>query len=486
MPGKVLYQLGEEVRRFARDYTPPEPSTGLHPSYLGGWPSANFWDSQSGSLAMTSLLYSGQLLAKDPISDWFSIEQYSIPAMMSARSGFLDRRSGKPNMVQTRAFLLHVVPALYRLRPLIQSGLIVLVPSKRYIAEHSEEIGAVATEITEKVGSDIRAFAKHFRPGDMPMEDNVRGILVLAGGEREQQIRKTLYHSARYFAAEYGLAAKYGFYYTAPFEFEAFLCEEGLASMFEQSSGARVLHAVFNSRLGLFKGLTPELIASLREDDNFSLFRSNLFQTYKDIPVRCTQEELDQYLIEAEAAMIEPCLINIEREATRGLLSRIGVELKQAAVRMGAGVLVGLALSAGHDYKAAVASAGTGAVTGFLASLVKVGREGAPVIWKRLLAHGRQVADEMPHSRAVASNREVATDADFWGIPEKPSMQVFVTGGTLIMDSVVSEEMGRSSDKLTGSSDNPYGLCPCFSGRKYKFCCKGLKPSDNRVQKLDG
>lgn len=479
MPGRVLYQLGEEVRRFAGDYMPPSPPAGLSPCYLGGWPSANFWDSQAGSLAMTSLLYSGQLLAKDPISDWFSVEQYSIPAMMSARPGFVDRVTGKPNVAQTRAFLLRIVPALYRLRPLIEKGLIILVPSKRYIAQHLDAIGSLATVITERVGSDIGAFTKRFGPGDMPMEDNVRGILMLAGGEREKQVRKALFHAVRYFAAEYSLAAQYGFHYTAPFEFEAFLCAEGLTSAFEQPPGARVLRAIFNSRLSIFRGLTPELVASLREDDNFGLFRANLFQTYKDIPGRCTQDELDQYLIEAEAAMIEPCLATIEREATRGLLSRIGVNLGQTVIRMGAGVIVGIMFSDGHDYKTAAASAGVAAISGFLANLVKSRREGAPVIWKSLLSHGQEVADEMPHSQIVRPKQEMPPDAAFWGIPEKPSTQVFVTGGTLIMDSVVSDEMAATSDRLTGSPENPYGQCPCFSGRKYKFCCKGLDRSVN-------
>ena len=483
MPGKILYQLGEEVRRFARDYTPPTPSKGLHPSYLGGWPSANFWDSQNGSLAMTSLLFSGQLLAKDPISDWFSIEQYSIPSLMSARRGYLDRSSGNVNMAQTRAFLLRVVPALYRLRPLIEKGLIVLVPSKKYIAEHLEEIGAVATEITGKVGFDIKSFAKRFKPGDMPMEDNVCGMLMCAGGDQEEQIRKAIHRSAQYFVAEHGLAAEYGFCYTAPFRFESFLCEKGLDSMFEQLPGAHILHAVFNSQLGLYKGLTPELIASLREDDNFGLFRSNLFQTYKNIPVRSTQQELNQYLLEAEAAMIKPCLDKIEREVSSGLLSRIGVELKQTGVRMTAGVLMGLSLTAGDNYKTTITSAATGAATGFLASLVKSRKEGAPVIWKHLHSHGRQVADELPHSRSVHSNQETGSDTDFWGIPEKPSKQIFITGGTIIMDSVVSGEMSQPSDQLTGSSENPYALCPCLSGRKYKFCCKGL---ERTVKKRNG
>lgn len=371
MPGKALFELGEEVRRFSKEYVPLSPRADLHPVYLGGWPSANFWDSQNGSLAMSSLLYSGQLLAKDPISDWFSLEQYSIPTKMAARKGFIEPETGNLNIAQTRNFLSIVVPALLKLRPLISNGIIILIPSKPFIASRLETIDAVAKQICAQLGGDVKGFTRRFRPIDMPMEDNLRGMLISAGGDREKQIIQALEHSARYFASEHALATEHGFVYTAPFEYENFLCEEGIGPSLAIATGEKVLHAILHSKLNVFRGLTPDLVATLRDDTNFGAFRANLFEIYRDIPERCTQSELDRYISETEAALIEPCLNEVAREVSRGLFSKIGLELKQATVRMGAGVLAGLTLSAGQDYKTLLTSAGTGAISGFFASLIK-------------------------------------------------------------------------------------------------------------------
>ena len=480
MPGKTLSELGEEVRRFARDYIPPSPAEDLHPVYLGGWPSANFWDSQNGSLAMTSLLYAGQLLAKDPISDWFSLEQYSIPTKMAGRGGFIDSQTGRLNTEQTRNFLSVVVPALLRLRPLIQAGIIILAPSKSFIAARLDAIDAVAKQISAQVGSDIKGFTQRFRALDMPMEDNLRGMVMFASGDREKQIIQAVEHSARYFAAEHALAAEYGFTYTAPFEFEAYLCEESIGPSLVQSTGQKVLHAILiNSRLKLFSGLTPGLVATLQDDSNFGAFRANLFQIYRDVPTKCTQNELDRYIAEAEAAMIRPCLDEVEREASGGLLSKIGLDLKQATVRMGAGILAGMTLSAFHNYKEVLASAGTGAIAGFFAGLVKKPTTGPRVIWRRLYDHGCKVRDELPSTsiHPVISTAHSEREDEFWGIPEKqPANNIRISSGAIIMDTIAPapEESAGLLSEPTGSSEAPYALCPCRSGLKYKFCCKGL------------
>ena len=78
LPGRVLYEFGDEVRRFASTYTSESATTmGEAPIYLGGWPSASFW-AVHGDLILSSLLYAGRVLVKDPLSDWFSDERYLV------------------------------------------------------------------------------------------------------------------------------------------------------------------------------------------------------------------------------------------------------------------------------------------------------------------------------------------------------------------------------------------------------------------------
>ena len=81
--GTELYNLGEEVRKFSNTYQLPTVNEYQNPIYLGGWPSANFWHALNSELLMTCLLYSGQILVKDPISDWFSDEQYYLTKFIS-------------------------------------------------------------------------------------------------------------------------------------------------------------------------------------------------------------------------------------------------------------------------------------------------------------------------------------------------------------------------------------------------------------------
>jgi hypothetical protein len=110
--------------------------------------SANLWDSDNGELAMSTLLYSGQILAKDPVSDWYAPEQYRQEHRMAARVGYVHPTTSRPNIIGTRAFLARVIPALDRMRPLIEKQILVLVPSHRWTCrsrtmcgEHSCSLG---------------------------------------------------------------------------------------------------------------------------------------------------------------------------------------------------------------------------------------------------------------------------------------------------------------------------------------------------------
>src|SRR4051794_19706593 len=116
LPGTAIHEFGEVVRAFSAS-----ERAGIEPEsdavYLGGWPSANFW-AVGGDFLLTSLLYSPQLLVRDPISDWFSVEKTMVRHKMAARPGYW-ATDGTPNVAATRGFLSGVVPLLERWRPLI-------------------------------------------------------------------------------------------------------------------------------------------------------------------------------------------------------------------------------------------------------------------------------------------------------------------------------------------------------------------------------
>jgi hypothetical protein len=131
LPGKDLWRFGEEVQRFSASYDPPALDDKTFPIYLGGWPSANFFAADQGPLVLSTLLYSGQVLVKDPVADWFANEQYRVEHTLSDRQGYLDS-DGTPDIGRSRRFLANVIPALRALAPLIESGAIVLVQGEPF------------------------------------------------------------------------------------------------------------------------------------------------------------------------------------------------------------------------------------------------------------------------------------------------------------------------------------------------------------------
>ncbi len=146
LPGTALYDLGSEVRAFTDAYTVPPPKPGERRIYLGGWPSASFW-AVHGELLLSSLLYTGQVLIKDPLADWFGEEQYRNQHLMAARPGYR-QEDGTPNAAYTRWFLAHVLPALEYLRPLIEADLVAFVPGEKYILHEQAAVADLERALT--------------------------------------------------------------------------------------------------------------------------------------------------------------------------------------------------------------------------------------------------------------------------------------------------------------------------------------------------
>jgi hypothetical protein len=70
---------------------------------------------------------------------------------------------------------------------------------------------------------------------------------------------------------------------------------------------------------------------------------------------------------------------------------------------------------------------------------------------------------ELDHVQVTATRRE-----PYWGIAPEPSLEFTVSSGMIITDHVLR----KPPSPAPGGPDNVYGLCPCGSGEKWKFCCK--------------
>ena len=456
VPGYVLHEFGETVRAAAQD-----AASGVrpdrHPIYIGGWPSANF-GLVHGDLIFSSLLYNQQLLIRDPIADWFSDEQYLVEHALAARPGYWNVGEGRVNTRETRQFLNVVAPAIRSLRPLIEAGIVVLVPSASVIYRRQRSIREIVDRMSTTPELAPSSYSSAFMPADIPVEDNVRGMFVFApGSDPDVQIAAALRRGLTYFAREFVLAEEYGATYAAAFDHELFLCRNGARTLVRPST--RVSEALLQSRLPIFAGLTPALIANIHDDDSFATFRQELHVLLQNAPAGGTEAELAAYVEDQERTVLQPSLDAAAKSADRGLLRKIGAGLRRGSFGIAAGLVVDVA--AGTGGVATGLNVARGVIEGFLDRK----QPGSQRIWTSLIRHRAQVGEEIQGIEPRAGNNGYA-----WVIPTRPAMSVTVTAGSIIADFMARDSV--EIEPTGGYQAGAYRPCPCGSGRKYKFCCE--------------
>lgn len=464
LPGKQLKEFGEEVRRYTQASDLPTMDQSQHPSYLGGWPSANF-GTVAGDMLLSNLLYSGQILVKDPLADWFCEEQYHVENKLSARPGYRTE-DGSLTIGETRAYLRSILPALQALRPLIKAGIVVLAPSQPLFLREEAAITALREQLTERLARDLPNYLGRFSPPDVPLDDNRRGMFLWVGGsDKEQQYRQAVSSGMLYFAREYSLAAATGAVYTAAFPHEQFVAREGLTE--PDSPSSRVVEALFQSQLPVFRGLTPEVITELHDDNAFAGFRAQLHTVYQGLPNSEDPKDIAGYVQDQENALLMPHLLGAEKAAGAGRLGRVAGLAKDVTFSLGAGLLVDLA-----SETPALGVATSAAVT--LAQTIRNGtkRDGSPqVIWNALVRHNRKVAQEL---RGVQEQpRSTVTTGDPWAIPDEASMSVTVSTGSLLWLGLPPSNANNAKPSK-GYGGGVYRPCDCGSDEKFKFCCMGI------------
>ena len=459
MSGSSIHELGARVRDFSASAT-IEVDRSRHPVYIGEWPSANFW-LVNGDMILSSLLYSGQVLVRDPISDWFSDEQYQVEHLLPSRPGYLDSSEGfRVRVDRTRAFLNSVYPALQMMRPLIDAGLLVLVPAERSYFKNSRAIEGLREQLVRILAEDPLAYSERFAPEDIATEANVRGMFLFVPEEDPSaQIGKAVARGLQYFSREYQLATEHGATYTAVFDHELFLCDAGISRVAGPSS--QVAHALLQSSLPIFSGLSAKTINAIHDDEAFAEFRADLHHLYQGAPLGGTAADLAAYVRDQEQVLLAPTLRKAEQMASRGILGRIGASLTKNVFGIATGLATDIVLQTGG-----LATVLSAAKTAADASFADRPKKGSQQIWTSLVRHSRKVDDQLSNVEVTAGS----TDRG-WGISREPSMSVTVSRGSILMD-FMPQPPPVAGDK---SESGVYRMCDCGSGRKFKFCCASLQ-----------
>ena len=461
LPGTALWELGALVNQYADAVEPPLLRSDSHPIYLGGWPSANFWVAAHGPMVLSSLLYCGQLIAKDPLVDWFSPARYEFPRNLTDRQGYLTNE-GSPNVAGTRRFLAVMIPRLLVLRPLIESGTLVLVSGEAFSARTQAEVAELRDKLKTTVSTE--EVVARFRPRDLAADDRRRGMFVGAPSpDPISGLEGNIEGTMEYFAREYLLARSVGAEYTAPWDYETFLCEEGLAKIQNESASQRVVQALLRTSLPIFGGLTPRLVAQIKDDEAFGSFRSDLIKTYRDIPKTASDADVRRYIAENESALLQPQIERAELAAKRGWLARAGAELVDAAIQIGVGVAADAV--AGRANEQSVAREGLG----YLVDRVRSPRRtrDSLTVWTKLARHRRSIEQEL---ELTVFQRASEPFQKAWPQPAEPAMAYTVTEGIVLFD----DPPLPAPAELTGYQQGEYSPCPCGSGYKWHFCCRGV------------
>ncbi|MEZ4483019.1 MAG: hypothetical protein R3B97_18140, partial [Dehalococcoidia bacterium] len=388
------------------------------------------------------------------------------------------------NVAGTRAFLETILPGLYALKPLVEAGIVCLLPSHGHALRQAPAVEAVVERLTPIIASDPADFCRGHLPVELAFEDNLRGTMIFAGGNREEQVISQVRGAVRHFAREWLLSTEHGYSYCAPFQFESEMC----SAMGTATSGPshRVVRALLETALPEFRDLSPAIIAKVRDDAGFGEFRAELHGVYRDIPM---SGDISRHVAEAEKALLLPKLINLRKSVATGPLSK-AVSLAPAAFRLaatfatqaaGAG-LVGGTLGAkelfGFAFGAAAAE-GVNAVSGVMSS----GLPSSRPVWTELVAHQRTAVSET-RAHPSAANYDQQEGAPFWGVPEKPSLSVHITSGALVFDSVPKPpNAGEARVSAPRSAGPRYRTCDCGSGTSFKFCCERLPPPPRVFQR---
>lgn len=427
IPGREIKNFAERVREWAHAVS-PDFGVSTEAVYYGGWPSANLPTIGWGGVVSTALLLEKQVVGKDPISDWFCLERYSRPNLMASRPGWQPQGVGSPpDFAATRHFLAIQLPAIRALLPLLDAGLVVLVPSEIVQHVNQREIENVAQSISDSVLFDPPRTARRFQPQELAVDDDVKGGFVLAGGAVAAQTEKHLRRAVNYFAAEYMLSQQARATYTAVFEWESHLLREGVGKIL--SPVVPTTQLMLSSRIPILSGLTPKLIRSIHEDDALAEFRSDLSNMYGNCPLG-SRREVDAYVREREKELLEPRLAQLIRETDRGLFSRIGIGARKVSFSLTAGLVsAGLGVAAMGP---AGAAAGLLPLLGTLGDAAFERRGGSTRIWSALVKHGRTLADEVPRAIEQPGHTDVDSLGNPWGIDSEPGMSVTVTPGTVL------------------------------------------------------
>jgi len=281
--------------------------------YLGGFLSSPPFTTEAAPYLSSALLCSDSTILFDPLHYWLCDEQYRRERLVSAPSAWRDLETWHPNYTLTRKFLVMTLPWLYGLRPLVDSGIVVLIPAEQVVHAHLDSMNHLASEIAHRL-KPVEDLAKSFSPDEITVDDNRKGFFTFAGGDREKQIRKAIGRGIECFSRDVTIANSTDSIYTAPFRWEQHLGKEVLERFAASEYQTSLIEGVRNLRLPILANLSPGVLARIHRDSKYAEFRAGLSDALANIDAEIGTEQFADRVLQIEQDILLPKVEAICRE----------------------------------------------------------------------------------------------------------------------------------------------------------------------------
>ena len=308
-----IRDLREHVINFYGAYEIPARNQDEERYYLGGFLSSPLFPLETSPYISSALLCADSLVLFDPLHYWFCEEQYKREQLLTALPGWIDWQTKRPDYGKTKLYLGKILPWLYRLRPLVDAGIVVFIPAEQIVYSSLAEMKDLESGITGFV-QPLESLTDKFSPDEITVDDNRKGLFVFAGGEREKQIQKALGRGFQQFAKDVVIAKTTGSIYTAPFRWEQHLGKLVFDGFAVSEYHTAVIECVRNLRLPILTNLSPEVLTKIHKDSSYAEFLAELSGTFRSINAEIGSQDFADRVAQIERDLLLPKVEAVHRE----------------------------------------------------------------------------------------------------------------------------------------------------------------------------
>ena len=419
--GKIR-ALREHVIDFYSVYGyPPRDGTKTN-MFLGGFLSSPPFLIEAAPYLLSALLISDSLVIFDPLHFWFCDEQYQRTRLLSAPPGWINLETKKPNYQLTKQYLEQAFAWLYQIRSLVEAGIIFLTPAERIVNTSLSKVKKLAKEISQQL-NPIERFADVFPPEAITVDDNRKGLFTFTGGNRQEQIAKSIRRGIEQFAKDIIIANETGSIYTAPFIWEQILGKLSLDGFAEAEYQASLIEAIRNLKLPLLSNLSPDVLVKIHKDSSYTEFRVGLSETIQNINAEIGSQNFIYQVNQIERDILLPKVQAVQKEIQSSKFRLATNAIQEGFFTLAQSFIVNI--TTGMDIETNIQS--SAAITGLtvMQEIFKsITKSGDYRIWAQLLPEKLSLSSYYRHPLTPKQDGTVS-----WEIDDLPSNNVKVSRG---------------------------------------------------------